>query len=104
RASSSGAISDGARDVPHHALCGIRSTAMTAGFGLATLPTGPAEALRRAIRREWVTIGVITVTVTRVYLVRRECTATHQIAADVVIVLVPELPDAVLDEVGELSR
>jgi hypothetical protein len=77
---------------------------MTAGFGLATLPKGPAEALRRAVRLEWVTIGFLTVTVILVYLVRRECTDIDWKAADVVIVLVPELPDAVLDEVGELSR
>jgi hypothetical protein len=77
---------------------------MTAGFGLATLPKGPAEALRRAVRLEWVTIGFLTVTVILVYPVRRECTDIDWKAADVVIVLVPELPDAVLDEVGELSR
>jgi len=77
---------------------------MTAGFGLATLPKGPAEAQRCAVRLEWVTIGFLTVTVILVYLVRRECTDIDWKAADVVIVLVPELPDAVLDEVGELSR
>lgn len=81
---------------------------MTAGFGLATLPKGPAEAQRCAVRLEWVTIGFLTVTVILVYLVRRECRDLDWKAADVVIVivlvLVLELPDAVLDEVGELSR
>lgn len=38
-------------------------------FGQAELPERQVEALRRAVRLEWITIGFLAVTVTLVFLV-----------------------------------
>jgi cation diffusion facilitator family transporter len=44
-------------------------SATTVSFGHTALPERQVEALRRAVRLEWITIGFLAVTVTLVYLV-----------------------------------
>lgn len=64
---------------------------MTARFGRTELPEEEAAVLRRAVRLEWLTIGVLAVTVTLVFLVMGSSQAMRAAGIEDLLSIIPPL-------------